>query len=130
MSKRQDTNSADEFAAKAKALFDESVEGLDGETRSRLNRGRQAALAELGGSRQRWTQWLPATGVAAAAVAAVMLWSGMPQTDDLAAPEVVADMEILLTEDSFEMLQDLEFYSWIDLDDESEEAPEPANHVG
>lgn len=130
MNKRHDTVSADDFAAKAKALFDESVDGLDAETRSRLNRGRQAALAGLGGSRQRWMQWLPAAGVAAAAVAAVMLWSGNPQINELAVPDVAVDMEILLTEDSFEMLQDLEFYSWIDLDEESEEILEPANNVG
>jgi hypothetical protein len=39
-------------------------------------------------------------------------------------------MEILLTEDSLEMLEDLEFYSWIDLDGDSTEAEEPTNNVG
>jgi len=41
---------------------------------------------------------------------------------------VASDMEILLTEDSLEMLEDLEFYSWIDLDEEL--STEPENHVG
>ena len=30
-------------------------------------------------------------------------------------PAEVADMEILLGEDSLEMLEDLEFYDWIDM---------------
>ena len=66
----------------------------------------------------------------AAAVLAVVLWTGTPGTDDLADPAVASDMEILLTEDSLEMLEDLEFYSWIDLDEELEELPQPENHVG
>ena len=127
-------NAADEaFAEKAKQLFDASVDGLDGETRSKLNRGRQAALAELQTGGRRWTQWVPAGGVAVAAVAALVVWTGSQQVPELDAPGVVADMEILLTEDSLEMLEDLEFYSWIDLDGEttdSMETEEPANNVG
>jgi ferric-dicitrate binding protein FerR (iron transport regulator) len=119
MNKRTDIHSDDAFVDKAKQLFDESVEALDGETRSKLNRGRQAALAELGSSRRPWIQWAPAGGVAVAAVAALLVWSGGTQIDALDAPEVASDMEILLAEDSLEMLEDLEFYSWIDLDDES-----------
>ena len=49
------------FTKKAKTLFDESVAGLDGETRSRLNRGRQRALAELEQARPAWMQWAPAS---------------------------------------------------------------------
>jgi hypothetical protein len=33
-------------------------------------------------------------------------------------------------EDSFEMLGDLEFYSWIDLDDDADEIVEPDDIVG
>ncbi len=52
---------------------------------------------------------------------------------ELDAPEVASDMEILLTEDSLEMLEDLEFYSWIDLDGETTDSIEtegPENNVG
>ncbi len=75
-------------------------------------------------------QWAPAGGVAVAAVAALVVWTGSPQIDLLHTPEVASDMEILLTEDSFEMLEDLEFYSWIELDGETIEANEPTNNVG
>ena len=120
----------DALAEKARQLFDESVQNLDGETRSRLNRGRQAALAEIGSGNRRWAQWAPAGGVAVAAAAALVVWTGSSQIEVMDAPEVASDMEILLTEDSLEMLEDLEFYSWIELDDETIDPGEPTNNVG
>lgn len=106
----------DLFAERARALFDESVAGIDGHTQSRLNRNRQVALAELDRAGfRRWSQWVPATGVAAVAVLAVALWQGNATVDPVAPPPL-GDFELLLAEDSFEMLQDLEFYSWIDVD--------------
>ena len=113
----------DEFAERARALFEQSVEELDANTLSRLNRGRQAALAELekgATSGIRFGQWVPAAGVAAAAVVAVALWNGNMPADSVAPPSEVTDFEILLAEDSFEMLEDLEFYAWIDLESELE----------
>lgn len=130
MNERKDTAADEAFAEKAKQLFDESVEGLDGETRSRLNRGRQAALNELATGKPVWVQWAPAVGVAAAAVFAVVLWTGNQPVDELTPEATAADFEILLTEDSFEMLEDLEFYSWIDLDEEVEETPGTEDVVG
>jgi len=111
-----DRRDEERLAADAKALFDDSVERLDAATLSRLNQGRQRALAELGATRPgaRWARWVPATGVAAAAVVAVAVWqAGAP---DRAAPasDSATDFEILLSEDSFEMLEDYEFYAWID----------------
>jgi len=108
------------LADKAHELFDESVQALDAQTQSRLNRGRQRALAELD-SRAGFrtpSKWVPAAGVAAVAVFAVVLWSGKPPVDEISPPATTSDLEILLNQDSFEMLQDLEFYSWIDLDAE------------
>lgn len=130
MNERKDTAREEAFAEKAKQLFDESVEGLDAQTRSRLNRGRQAALAQLAGGKPVWVQWAPAAGVAAAAVFAVVLWTGNQTVDEMTPGATASDFEILLTEDSFEMLEDLEFYSWIDLDEEIEETPEAEDVVG
>ncbi len=97
-----------------KKLFDESVDALDAETLSKLNRGRHAALAEVQTERPLWLRWVPAAGVAAAVVVAVML--ALPQTT-LDATLPASDMDILLGEDSFEMLEDLEFYAWLDMQD-------------
>ena len=106
------------FASKAKELFDESVQGLDAEAQSRLNRARHAALAHAGSgvSHSQWLRWAPATSVAAAAVVAVVVLTGRPPIDELTPPATVSDFEILLDQESFEMLEELEFYSWIDLE--------------
>ena len=123
------------FVRKAKAMFEQSVDGLDGQTRSRLNQSRQAALAELDGGKAsfvslgRWMHWAPATGVAAVAVAAVVLWSGYLTFDTGIGPidpiesAMTGDFELLMTEESFDMLQDLEFYSWIEIDAEADVDP-------
>jgi hypothetical protein len=103
------------FEKRAKATFDESVEGLDAATLSKLNRSRHAALAELQRPRRQWSRWMPATGIAAAALIAIVMLQTPSLVDDVNAPMAVTDMEILLGEDSIEMLEDLEFYSWIDI---------------
>ena len=75
-------------------------------------------------------QWAPAAGLAAAAIFGVVLWTGNQPVDQLTPEASVADFEILLTQDSFEMLEDLEFYSWIDLDEDADESLQPEENVG
>ncbi len=108
------------FATKAKDVFDQSVQALDAETRSRLNRGRHDALLQLqpGVSHTQWLRWAPVTGVAAAALVAVVVLTGRSPVDELTPPATAGDFEILLDEESFEMLEELEFYSCIDLEGE------------
>jgi hypothetical protein len=129
MNERPENDRDDDFAGMAKRRFDESVGRIDGGTQSRLTRARHAALAEAASARLAPQWWLPATGVAGAAVLAVVLWTTITPSPDAGAP-ALADIEILLTDDSLEMLEDLEFYSWIDLDEESETPQEPENNVG
>lgn len=100
---------------KMKQAFDESVDGLDAATLSRLNRGRQAALAEVRRGEHNWMRWMPATGVAAAVLLAVFVMRGPAEIDVITAP--ANDLDILLSEESIEMLEDLEFYSWLDSED-------------
>lgn len=112
----------DRLVRRARTLFDDSVGELDAERLSKLNRARQQALEELdrrpafGG----WTRLLPAGGAAAAAVLVALL---VLRTDEVAIDLPVApttaetDFELLIDEDSFEMLEDLEFYSWMELAD-------------
>ncbi len=102
-----------DFADKAKAQFDESVERLDGATLSRLNRGREAALDAARDRRQPWVYWLPATGAAAAVVIALTMTMGPEAPVDTP----VADFEILLGEESIEMYEELEFYAWLESTD-------------
>ena len=103
----------EQLAQDAKQAFDQSVDGLDAATLSRLNRGRQAALAELEGPGRQWLRWMPATGVAAAVLLVMMTFRGPGEIDVINAP--ATDFELLISEESIEMLEDLEFYSWLDM---------------
>jgi hypothetical protein len=104
----------EDFAAQAKGTFDDSVERLDAAALSRLNQGRHAALEQMasGSSKAAWMRWAPAGGVAAAALVTMIVMRG-PEIENLPV-EVVSDFEFLLQDESLEMLEDLEFYSWLD----------------
>ena len=130
MTELEETKTDDVFVERARTRFDESVDRLDGETRSRLNQARHRALSELDRGNAAWRGWVPATGVAAAAAVALVMWTGGWQADDMDESAAVTDMEILLTEDSLEMLEDLEFYSWMDLDEEAGDLQGAGNNVG
>ncbi len=120
------THDDDRFADQAKELFDDSVERLDAATLSQLNQRRQAALAAASseGSRVHWGRWLPAAGVTAAAVVAVVMMQGTPTGVEL-PPDEVTDFELLLSEDNLEMIEELEFYDWLEF-----AADESADNVG
>lgn len=121
----------DRLAKRAKALFDESVRELDGETLSRLNRSRCRALDEArrGGAGRTWRGSVPAAVAAAVAVVAVVVvWRAGTGVDPL-PPATASDLEFLLTGEELEMLEALEFYRWMALE---ETAPERGvdEHVG
>jgi hypothetical protein len=107
---------SDEFANKARALFEDSVERLDARTRSKLTQARNRALDEVkkGAARRRWI-WAPAGGFALAAVVAagVVLWAGRPSQP---GPAALEDLEIVADSEDLELLrdQDVEFYAWLD----------------
>ena len=111
-----DPGKNEQIANQAKELFDDSVERLDAAALSRLNRGRHQALAELrkAGPFAQWSRWVPATGLAAAAVVTVMVMRGPVVEGPGDAPVTASDFEMLLEEDGFEMFEDLEFYSLLD----------------
>lgn len=100
----------EELVQQAKEAFDRSVDGLDAATLSRLNQGRQAALAEAREPGHAWLRWLPAT----AAVVAVLLVMNSLQSPGDVGVMPVTDLDIILSEESIEMLEELEFYSWLD----------------
>lgn len=108
-------NEPDEkFERETRKLFDRSVESLDASTLSRLNRSRQLALAEPQRAHPIFLRWAPVTGIAAAVLIAVMVTRAPTNVGGLEVPVALTDMEILLGEESFDMLEDLEFYSWLD----------------
>ncbi len=117
----------DSFEERSRALFNDSVEGLDFAMRSRLTRARNAALEAASGRARPWFLrlgvWTPAAGFTAAAVLGAIVWmspmgqhavtvaDGQPNLEDL---EIVASSEEG-SGDTLDMLQDdIEFYDWAD----------------
>lgn len=104
---------------RTKLLFDEGVLSLDPQTRSKLTRARYRALEELEASAPAgWRpRWIPAGVLAAGVLAVVMLWQGQPAVSpETTAFDVAAlsDLEIILGDGDLGMLQELEFYAWLD----------------
>jgi hypothetical protein len=104
------------WLAELRARLDESAQSLDAATLSRLNRARQAALAQRR-SRVLRGWWLPAAGLAAscALVLAVVAWypSMHPAGSVPAGHPTMSDADIA-ADDGIEFYQDLEFYAWLD----------------
>lgn len=114
-------NRADKkFVQDTKDLFDASVDNLDAATLSKLNHARHQALDAIRSRRAARLRWIPAAGAVAAVLVAVLILSPGPG-DVTVMPAAVTDMDILLDDDSLEMLDDLEFYSWIDAADAGDE---------
>ena len=116
-----------EFELRSRALFQDSVEGLDMRIRSRLTQARSAALEAAQGRRSWWSgwkMWTPAAGVTAAAILGVVLWIGSPlghQGGMLAdAPTSFEDLDLVASSDegasdAMDMLQDdIDFYAFAD----------------
>lgn len=97
---------------RAKRLFADSVDELDGQTLSRLNQGRHQAL-DAASRRPVLLRYAPIGGlVAAAAIAIVMFQS--PSVTLPAPPESASDVDILLSDDSLDMFEELEFFAWME----------------
>jgi len=113
------------FERRSRALFHDSVEGLDMRIRSRLTQARSAALSA--GRRPwflDWKIWTPAAGVTAAAILGVGLWIGTPIGHHSAtmadAQSNFEDLDLVASADegsgdAMDMLQDdIEFYDFAD----------------
>jgi hypothetical protein len=124
------------FEERSRALFDDSVEGLDFALRSRLTRARSMAIEAASGIRPAWYSRLgvlaPA-GVTAAAVLGAFLWLGSPLGQHAITvadgQPTLEDLEIVASTDEgsadMDMLQDdIEFYDWAD------KAANPATATG
>ncbi len=115
-----------------KALFDDSIAKTDGATLSRLTQARHRALAELKTRAPSWqTRWLPAgaTAVAAAVLLTVMM-GRLPDTETEFSTAAATDLEMLLSTDDLELIEELEFYAWLDEQPELQKAPGDGNGVG
>ena len=111
------------FEERSRALFLESVDGMDFALRSRLTQARNAAL-EAAARRPSWFARfgvLGPAGVTAAAVLGAFLWLGSPlgqHAATVADGSNLEDLELVASTDessgdAMDMLQDdIEFYDW------------------
>ena len=72
MQEKSDLTADDVLVQQAKQAFEESVERIDGQTLSKLNRARQTALSELTPRKSAISRWTPLAGFAAATAAAIV----------------------------------------------------------
>jgi hypothetical protein len=114
------------FEERSRALFHDSVDGLDFALRSRLTQARHAAIEAASTNRKSWFSrfgaWTPAAGVTAAAVLGAFLWLGSPLGQHAVTvadgQPNLEDLEIVASSDegsgdAMDMLQDdIEFYDW------------------
>jgi hypothetical protein len=102
-----------ELERRSRAVFDDSVEAVDGATRARLARMRAAALEPGRGRRAAAGAWLPA-GVAAAAVATAVLWQREAGPPPQARPAfALEDLDIVAGGEDFDLLaEDADFLAW------------------
>ena len=111
----------DQLSERIRAQLDDSLQDYDAATLSRLNQARQRALEALPHrTAPRW-QW-PAIGFAAAlSLMLVLGWQRNPEpigddSDSEWMASVLSDdeMALLASDDELEMFQNLEFYAWLE----------------
>jgi hypothetical protein len=99
------------------AQLDQDLQHLDGHTASRLNRIRQAALDQALVQRQRRPWQLPLYALASCAAVALalsLMWR-VPEAPAPVAPvQAVDDFELLAGAEDLEMIENLEFYAWLE----------------
>lgn len=117
MNDRKDTPGApqgQDWAARARATLEQSAGELDAATLSRLNRARQAALAEANRRPRRPALLWPAALAMASAFALAVVLVRQPPPAAPAAPVAAEDFDVIAAQDSLELYEDLEFYAWLD----------------
>jgi len=97
------------FTGKVKQALDGHADAVDEATAARLQAMRRSALA---GPVSPAISWLPATGmaVAAAALVAVLVWNFMPWSSN----GLPGDAELLSQMENLELLEELDFYAWLE----------------
>jgi len=104
------------FLKQSKDMLDASAESLDAATLSRLNQARQLALQNQPSSAGVFHGALPATALASLVVIVITawLWTVLPEADQQGQLAYqYEDMEILTSDTELELLEQLEFVSWL-----------------
>jgi len=107
-------HAADPFLEAVRSELDHSCDALDGQTLSRLNAMRHAALAQKPGKRH--TLLFPFGGLVSACVlvltVSLLYQPGLLQ-DERPVISPLEDLEILSASESLDFFEDYEFYQWL-----------------
>lgn len=109
----------DQFLQQVQSTLDRSVDGLDDDTLRALRNARRKAVA----ASERRPSWLmPVGGLAMAATVAVFsvsLWMAEPQSGADTQLSPLEDLALLGDAESLEFYQDLDFYLWLDAEQDA-----------
>ncbi len=101
------------FLETAKYLLNKRADEIDPETRSRLRKGRYAALQSLR-SRRHPISWMwPAAGVAVACTVILAFFLVLKEPGSKEVLSDMEDIELLASSAPIEFYDDLEFYNWL-----------------
>ena len=118
----------DIFARRARELFLESTGRLDPQTLARLSEARRRAVDAVGqkhpGISLGWR--IPASALALAFVGVIggALWTGgSAPTPSASFTAANVDAPMMMTSDNLDMYSDLDFYQWMESQDQAAPAP-------
>ena len=103
-------DNTESFVNSLRGRFDESVDGLDGATLSRIRQIRTRALEKSGACSRNYLPWVP-VGALASICMAFVIYSLVPQK---AVEEQTFIDEIDIISD-LDLYENLEFYEWLEL---------------
>lgn len=97
-----------------KTALDESCEHLDGGTLSRLRQAREQAISKAA-QPSLWQKFkIPATALATATTAVFVVFFYLGSPNDMSnLHSSFDDIEILMSEESPDFYEELDFYSWL-----------------
>jgi hypothetical protein len=111
----------DPIEQRARQLFDAGAASLDAHTLSRLNQARHTALDAARKDRVVMPHWLMPAGSAAAmalvAVVTVQYMRDAPHAEVNTSVNALEDMDIIASNEELDLLQDVDFYDWLDAAD-------------
>ena len=104
----------DEFISHVKKALDQQTDALDGETLSKLNQARQAAIQHAGhkpglGLTRTWVPW----GGVAAAILLTSIFMFKAEEMAIVTDGAVDEMEIIASSESLDLYEQLDFYMWL-----------------
>lgn len=113
--------SEEALVAHIKQQLDDSCDSLDYATQLKLKQAREKALSQSAASTsrlKRW-QWIGIPSLAATAAVAIITISSVINTPSSGeSPESLffQDLELLAAEEDLELIEELEFYQWLESD--------------